>query len=370
MLKFGVLAAFLLGFQTQITPVALKSETYQDLEPFGKLVGNSQVVQLGEATHGASEFFLLKTRLVKYLHEKKGINLLVMESGVLETGLTMLRRKQFTTKQLMESSVFGNFIWKESEPLFDYIKSNPKLKVVGMDPQFSSNEVLTLAADVVKPNDSELAADIAKQLGRGYGYMGKTAQPDEFRKLRDAYIIWLKDTLEKVKKVKADSAQKELLVRALEDLHRYWNYEPDAQFMQRIALRDEIMAANAIRQIGNQKAIVWAHNGHLGKGIGYKIVGDFLREKYGTKTHTVGIFGQSGTWYQHWTRTVQPWPPTTSFEAKAPTTGEAWFFGLKGMKDESICTEPENGGSIPFVPRERFDSAFVVTKLSAPTKPK
>lgn len=347
------------------------SEIYSDLEPFGKAIGVSQVVQLGEATHGAAEFFKLKTRLVKYLHEKKGYTLLVLESGVLETGLAMLRRKEFNAKQLMESSVFANFIWSESEPLFDYIKSKPKLKVVGMDPQFSSNEVLTLAADVVKPYDAAFADEIAKQLGRGYGYMGKSAQPDEFRKLRDEYLAWLKTAIEKVQRIKsADRNKRELLAKALEDLLRYWNYEPDVPFMQRIALRDEIMAANAIRQIGNQKAIVWAHNGHLGKGIGYKIVGDFLREKYGTKTHAVGIFGQSGTWYQHWTRTVQPWPPTTSFEAKAPTTGEAWFFGLNGMKDESICTEPENGGSIPFVPSERFNSAFVVTKLSAPTKPK
>jgi erythromycin esterase len=64
---------------TSIDP-ATASDT--DLAAFGNAVGSHSIVLLTEATHGDGNTFDLKTRLVKYLHEQKGFNVLFMESGM------------------------------------------------------------------------------------------------------------------------------------------------------------------------------------------------------------------------------------------------------------------------------------------------
>jgi len=56
-------------------------EDYSDLKPFADAIGNARIVALGEQTHGGREEYLLKTRLLKFLHEKMGFDVLLLESG-------------------------------------------------------------------------------------------------------------------------------------------------------------------------------------------------------------------------------------------------------------------------------------------------
>jgi erythromycin esterase-like protein len=50
-----------------------------DLEPLGEAIKDARIVGMGEATHGTSEFFSIKDRILRYLVERKGFSVLAME---------------------------------------------------------------------------------------------------------------------------------------------------------------------------------------------------------------------------------------------------------------------------------------------------
>lgn len=68
-------------FISNIDPL---SSEYNDLEPIGAAIGDAQVVMLGEQDHGDAPALLAKIRLLKYLHEKKGFNVLAFESDFMD----------------------------------------------------------------------------------------------------------------------------------------------------------------------------------------------------------------------------------------------------------------------------------------------
>src|SRR5215471_1948211 len=55
-----------------------------DLKFLDKLVGNAHIVALGEGTHGTSEFFQMKHRIVRYLATKKGFTVFAIEANMPE----------------------------------------------------------------------------------------------------------------------------------------------------------------------------------------------------------------------------------------------------------------------------------------------
>ena len=55
-----------------------------DLAGFGKLVGDTPIVAVGEATHGTHEFFALKHRLFAYLASEKGFTTFAFEADQAE----------------------------------------------------------------------------------------------------------------------------------------------------------------------------------------------------------------------------------------------------------------------------------------------
>jgi erythromycin esterase len=121
-------------------------EDFTDLEPLVTVIGDARVVMLGEQTHGDGACFKAKSRLVKFLHQRMGFDVLAFESGMFDMGwANEALRAGESTSELHRRGLFG--IWANSAqclPALQYAKASAKsprpLELAGFDNQFSASD--------------------------------------------------------------------------------------------------------------------------------------------------------------------------------------------------------------------------------------
>lgn len=129
-------------------------DDFDDLEPLRAVLGDARIVQLGEPSHGDGTAFLAKTRLVRFLHERMGFDVLAFESGLYGCSVAWQRlRAGGDAAEAMSAGVFP--IWMQSaqvKPLADYLAATAKgprpLELCGFDCQFTG----TATAEQLAPD--------------------------------------------------------------------------------------------------------------------------------------------------------------------------------------------------------------------------
>ncbi len=117
------------------------NDTYADLEFLRSVLDGRRLVQLGESGHGVAEFSQAKVRLIKFMHERMGFDVLAFESGLFEC--YMANQLTGSGAQMMSSSIFGVWFTEDVKALFEYIKQTQQtehpLILAGFDTQTSSS---------------------------------------------------------------------------------------------------------------------------------------------------------------------------------------------------------------------------------------
>jgi erythromycin esterase len=96
---------------------------FSDLQFLKQAIGDRRVVQLGESAHGTAEFSSMKVRLIKFLHEEMGFDVVAFESGLFDCYRANERMDSRSAYQTMRDCTFGVWHTAEAAALFEYLQS-------------------------------------------------------------------------------------------------------------------------------------------------------------------------------------------------------------------------------------------------------
>jgi erythromycin esterase len=137
--------AWLKTHSSALRSISPADEDFSDLEPIRDAIGDRRIVLLSEPSHGDGAIFHARTRLIKFLHQKCGFDVLAFESGLYDCrkAWELLCEGKMSHRDAVAHGVFD--IWvssQEVQPLIEYLgqqaKGNHPLEICGFDCQFTA----------------------------------------------------------------------------------------------------------------------------------------------------------------------------------------------------------------------------------------
>ena len=311
--------------------IADAAEPLPDIDDpaFGALFdrfGDARVVLLGEASHGTSEFYRARAAISRRLIERYGFNIVAVEADWPDAATIdrTVRHRDWRSGELQAFERFPTWMWRNRE--FDAFvqwlrRHNETLRYelrtgfYGLD-LYNLSGSMRAVIDFLEQEDPELA----RLAHRRYGCLepwewepqlyGRNALLEGYASCEVGVVQMLKDLLQKQIDCFGaecdewlDAAANARLVKDAEAYYRVM-YQGSAESWN---LRDTHMfeTLNMILDAKgpNSKAIIWAHNSHIGNAAFTDMgmhreelnIGYLVKEKYDARARLIGFGTHTGT---------------------------------------------------------------------------
>ena len=289
--------------------------------------GDARLVLMGEATHGTSEFYRARAEITKRLITEHGFGCIAVEADWPDAArIDRYVRGRFDgSAGVAAFTRFPTWMWRNAEvrALVDWLHAYnetiaaPEHRVgfYGLD-LYSLNASITGVLDYLDRHDPE-AAQVARER---YGCLtpwqhdpasyGRAALRPGFRTCEQAVLAMLRDLLKgrlddaaKDGESFLDAAQNARLVAAAERYYRTMYYGAAESWNLRDRHMFETLQAVLAARGPDTKAVVWAHNSHIGDARATEMgkirdelnIGQLCREAYGAKARLLGFGTDRGT---------------------------------------------------------------------------
>lgn len=310
--------------------IGVAGEPLPDLDDpaFGRLFdrfGDAKVVLLGEATHGTSEFYRARAAITRWLIENRGYNIVALDADwpdarVLDARVRGRRRPAGATA----FARFPAWIWRNAE--FDTFLTwlarhngsrapGAQAGIYGLD-LYNLGGAMRAVVDDLDKTDPAMA-QVARER---YGGLNPWAQDPQasgrmsvsgrYAACEPAVTSMLTDLLARQMRETAgsdeallDAAGSAQLMRDAEAHYRAMYYGGGEAWNRRGAHMFETLKAVMEAKGGDAKAIVWAHNAHVGDARGTEMgivrdelsLGQLCRQAWADRARLIGFGAHTGT---------------------------------------------------------------------------
>ncbi len=311
--------------------IAKSAEPLPDIDDpaFGAMFdrfGDARVILLGEASHGTSEFYRARAAISKRLIERHGFNIVAVEADWPDAA-TIDRQVRHRGPREGEEAAFERFptwMWRNTDvdAFVSWLREHNRDRAYeemtgfyGLD-LYNLSSSMRAVIDFLEQQDPE-AAKLAR---KRYGCLepwadeparyGAVALSEGYARCEVGVLEMLRDLMQRRFDCLSDECDEWLdaasnarLVKNAEAYYRVM-YHGSAESWN---LRDTHMFETLCQLLDakgpDSKAIVWAHNSHIGNaaftGMGMSRdeinIGQLTKEKFGDQARLIGFGTHSGT---------------------------------------------------------------------------
>ncbi|NIM78579.1 MAG: hypothetical protein GTO20_07290 [Candidatus Aminicenantes bacterium] len=287
---------------------------FSDLQFLHPLIGDRRLVQLGESGHGVSEFNQAKVRLIKFLHQEMGFDVIAFESSIYESFFANENADSLSALEVMKNSIFGVWHCQETLELFKYIKetrtTSRPLILAGFDIQTSSWRGLVNRpenfAEVVDKLDPVYAKEVLTTDKAFLAIRNTTISPEDKEKYKSFYEAltdWFDLRMDELLSIYASNPRIPLVMRQTSWSMIHYIDKLTAKAKTVTNIRDRGMADNIVYLLNTlypeEKIMIWAHNYHIQHDIGesetsVRNMGSWLINPLRDELYTIGLFMYEG----------------------------------------------------------------------------
>jgi len=296
-----------------------------DLEPLLERIGDARVVLIGEASHGTSEFYRLRERISRELIVAKGFNFVAIEGDWPDAARIdhYVRHREYAPSEWTAFARFPRWMWRnrEVQQFVDWLREHNGQRPPADRAAFHGLDLYSMYTSIQAVLEYLERVDprAARTARTRYGCLtpwqsdptvyGQAMLSGEYTSCEQEVSQMLRDLLQRHRAYAEhdgerflDAVQNARLVADAERYYRTMYYGSRSSWNLRDSHMFETLKDLLRFHGATSKAIVWAHNSHVGDSAATEMsardeynIGHLCRADFGRACYTIGFGTHRGT---------------------------------------------------------------------------